>query len=315
VTTNAPSSPCSSFRRKPESSSFLLQSYPRKRDHRRWGGSTSLLLTAQVQGFHSPCGRAGNFLCLCKESNQRNTPPVARSPGILPSECANAFRGSLSAHPCARSELARILRAPLRAFPPRVRRATGGPVWAASCRRSKSNSSGSHFLLLRQYSGGANDCIDAVQGCTDSWMNGAVRGAEHRRGRRKKPEGARAGCARVGCQHMDVLSADPVVPEKHRAVRFARCESDRRVRCLAFLVTFWAMPKSNRLAEGETKLCTSRAKNGAWINMDSRLRGNDVKRRRRWIPAFAGMTSNRETVNRRTSKEMASTRASARGAP
>ena len=55
--------------------------------------------------------------------------------------------------------------------------------------------------------------------------------------------------------------------------------TDRRVRCLAFLVTFWAlrrrsganseagrvaaegrmpgvMPKSNRLAAGETKLCT-----------------------------------------------------------
>jgi len=28
----------------------------------------------EVQCFHSPCGRAGNFLCLCKESNQRNTP-------------------------------------------------------------------------------------------------------------------------------------------------------------------------------------------------------------------------------------------------
>ena len=88
---------------------------------------------------------------------------------------------------------------------------------------------------------------------------GAVRGAEHRRGRRKLPVGARAGCARVGCQHMDVLSDDPAVPEKRRAVRFARRESDRRVRCLAFLVTFWAMPKSNRLArKGETKLCTSR---------------------------------------------------------
>src|SRR5258706_13232943 len=74
----------------------------------------------------------------------------------------------------------------------------------------------------------------------------------------------------------------------------APCESDHRVRCLAFLVTFWAlrrrsgansgaggsaaegrmpgvMPKSNRLAEGETKLCTS----GTKIKMDYRLRGND----------------------------------------
>jgi len=52
---------------------------------------------------------------------------VARSPGILPSEFASGLRGSLSAHPCARSALARILRAPLRAFPPPARRATGAP--------------------------------------------------------------------------------------------------------------------------------------------------------------------------------------------
>ena len=127
MTTNAPSSPCSSFRRKPESSSFLLPSYPRKRDHRRWGWSTILLLPAQVQGFHSPCGRAGNFLCLCKESHQRNTPPVARLPGILPSRYAIGLRGSLNAHPCAYSELARIVRAILRTLPSPPRRATGAP--------------------------------------------------------------------------------------------------------------------------------------------------------------------------------------------
>ena len=45
---------------------------------------------------------------------------------------------------------------------------------------------------------------------------GSVRGAEHRRVRRKKPVGARAGSARVGCEHRDVLSDDPAVPEKHR---------------------------------------------------------------------------------------------------
>src|SRR6185369_13114793 len=95
-------------------------------------------------------------------------------------------------------------------------------------------------------------------------------------GTAEKPAGARAGCARVGCQHMDVLSDDPAVPEKRRAVRFARCESDHRVRCLAFLVTFWAMPKSDRLAVGETKLCTS----GAKIKMDSRLRAGMAAKRK-----------------------------------
>jgi hypothetical protein len=107
----------------------------------------------KVQGFHSPCGRACHFLCLCKESDQRNTPPVARSPGILPSECASRFRGSLSAHPCAHSTRARFLRAPLLAFPPPARRATGGRVRAASCRRSNR----SRLLLPRQGSTHANN--------------------------------------------------------------------------------------------------------------------------------------------------------------
>jgi len=250
----------SSFRRTPESSSFLLTSFPRKRE-------SMLTLFFEVQGFHSPCGRAGHFLysghpalrrfaasfavraapaaqCLCKESNQRNTPPVARSPGILPSECASRFRGALSAHPCAHSARARFLRAPLRAFPPPARRATGGPVWAASCRRSNR----SRLLLPRQVSMRAHDRIKAVQGCTDSWIAGAVRGAEHRRRGGKMPAGSRRWIAAIAKQYMDVLSEQPRLAEKRRAVRFARCESDRRVRCLAFLVTFWAMPKSNRLA-------------------------------------------------------------------
>jgi len=41
---------------------------------------------------------------------------VVRSPGILPCDCASRLRGSLSAHPCAHNELARIVRATLRAF-------------------------------------------------------------------------------------------------------------------------------------------------------------------------------------------------------
>jgi len=114
---------CSSFRRRPESSSFFV-------------------FSAEVQCFHSPCGRAGNFsLLVQRKVTKRNTPQVARLPGILPSRFASGLRGSLNAHPCACSELARILRATLRAFPPPARRATGGPVWAASCRRSKGSSS------------------------------------------------------------------------------------------------------------------------------------------------------------------------------
>jgi hypothetical protein len=98
--------------------------------------------------------------------------------------------------------------------------------------------------------------LRAVQGCTDSRMKGTVRGAEHRSQCRKMPEGARRWIAALAKQYMDVLSEQPGAGEKRRGFRFAGCESEHRVRGLAFLVTFWAMPKSNRLAVGETKLCT-----------------------------------------------------------
>ena len=212
-------------------------------------------LGLEAQSFHSPAGERVTFFACAKKGNQRNTPPVARSPGILPSDFASGLRGSLNAHPCAYSELARILRATLRAFPPPARRATGGPVLGGILPQKRgarpSCSCAKFYRSERPHrrSAGMHGFVDKT---------GSVRGAEHRRVRRKKPVGARAGSARVGCEHRDVLSDDPAVPEKRRAVRFARCESDRRVRCLAFLVTFWAMPKSNRLAAGETKLCTSR---------------------------------------------------------
>ena len=63
-----------------------------------------------------PAAERVTFFACAKKGNQRNTPPVSRLPGILPSRCASGLRGSLSAHPCARNELARILRATLRAF-------------------------------------------------------------------------------------------------------------------------------------------------------------------------------------------------------
>src|SRR6185436_7279886 len=84
----------------------------------------------EVQSFHSPCGRAGNFsLLVQRKVTKRNTPQVARLPGSLPSRFAGRLRGSLNARPRARSELARILSATLRAFPPPTRCATGAAFW------------------------------------------------------------------------------------------------------------------------------------------------------------------------------------------
>jgi len=49
----------SSFRRKPESSSLFLTSFPRKRESML---TLSSRLSLEVQSFVSPCGRAGYFL-------------------------------------------------------------------------------------------------------------------------------------------------------------------------------------------------------------------------------------------------------------
>jgi len=55
-----------------------------------------------------------------------------------------------------------------------------------------------------------------VQGRTDSGVNGAVRGAEHRSPRRKMPAGARRWIAVLAKQYMDVLSEQPGAGEKRR---------------------------------------------------------------------------------------------------
>jgi len=53
---------------------------------------------------------------LPRESNQREGTLGAAVAGLLPGDCARGLRDSLTAHPCADSELARILRATLWAF-------------------------------------------------------------------------------------------------------------------------------------------------------------------------------------------------------
>jgi hypothetical protein len=179
---------CSSFRgrrrRNPESSSFALAVIPAHAGIQRLFSVAVIPAQAGIhfglfcslfdtQSFHSPFGRAGNFsLLVQRKVTKRKHTPVARSPRILPSECANALRGSLSAlcvlrfplrtqspafaihgygarrremrfnasrvlppRPCARNELARIVRDPSDSSSARSPRHRG-PVRAASCRRS-----------------------------------------------------------------------------------------------------------------------------------------------------------------------------------
>jgi hypothetical protein len=91
-----------------------------------------------------------------KKGNQRNTPPVMRSSGILPCESANAANGRAS---CAAS-CGLFLRA---------RRITGGPIWAASCRRSQGKGQSKSRSQSRSRSFPRRH-LEVVRGCTDSWI-------------------------------------------------------------------------------------------------------------------------------------------------
>ena len=255
----------------------------------------AVCLSFKCRAFTRPSGERVTFPLLVqrKVTERKHTPSSALSghPALRVREGAAGFveRTSL----CAQRTGAHRARPPSdfsSAPSPRHR----GPISAASCRRS--NSSGSRLLLLRQFWSDANDRVGAVEGSTDSCTTGAVCGAEHRRRGGKLPAGSRRWIAAIAKQYKDVLSEQPRLAEKRRAVRFARCVSDRRVRCLAFLVTLWAlrrrsganrgagrgaaqgrmpgvMPKSNRLAAGETKLCTSKDK--AKTVLDSGVRRKD----------------------------------------
>ncbi len=70
------------------------------------------------------------FLSGQEEVTKKKATPVGRSPDILPYDFASVLRGSLNVHPCTCSELARIVRATLRAFL-RPLAASQGPHLAA----------------------------------------------------------------------------------------------------------------------------------------------------------------------------------------
>src|SRR5690349_3280795 len=95
---------------------------------------------------------------------------------------------------------------------------------------------------------------------------GAVRGAEHRRRRGKMPAGSRRWIAAIAKQCMDALSERPRDDEKRRAFRFARRESEHRVRRLAFWILLGnakSIPLGRR-PSGSFASSTTR-----WITRDS----------------------------------------------
>ena len=229
-----------------------------------------------------PAGERVTFLCLCKEkSPKESTPQVARSPGILPSDFASGLRGSLSAHPCARSALARILRAPLRAF-------SAAPCDARHRERRRFFHESVHpCTALRNRSPlekpsekkrSASSCF-----CFCGRMP-PKRGPLWRgEGAQEKPEGWRAGCAPVRCAHMDVRSTDPGAASRSRR---AGCPKTASPGVCFFGYFLCTSKESDPLAAGEWKLCTSKARS-TWIPACAGMTSVEKS----WIPAYAGMTS------------------------
>jgi hypothetical protein len=243
----------------------------------------------EVQSFHSPFGRAGYFLCLCKESNQRNTPPVSRLPGILPSRYASVLRRFADrTSMCAQRTGAHPARHPCGLFPPHARRATGGPVWAASCRRSNGNSS-------RPICVEANDPFDAVQGCTDSWTNAPFAVPSIAGSGEKGPKGrahdARASAAVHGCT---VSRPRRCREAQGSSIRTMRIEPPRWALDLFgyFLGQCQKVTRSPQ-ASGSSALRTDKGAR-SWIPASAGM----TSKRSGWIPACAGMTSGQSVARR-----------------
>ena len=111
-----------------------------------------------------PAGERVTFFACAKKVTKETHPRCRGLRPSMASDFASGGRVPLTGHPWPAAESARSLAPTLRAFSSAARRATGGPVRAASCRRSRSYSQPSFGV-------DANDLCEAVQGCTDSWIN------------------------------------------------------------------------------------------------------------------------------------------------
>jgi len=101
----------------------------------------------------------------------------------------------------------------------------------------------------------------------------AVRGAEHRRRRRRGPEGARARCARVGCSTRTYCQPTPPAPRSTGNFAAHDARQNTAVGARPFWLLFGAMPKSNSLARRASESSAPRGTKTK-IKMDSGLRRN-----------------------------------------
>ena len=108
-----------------------------------------------------PCGPVP-FLCLPKEKEPKEKAPRQhRPPGILPCGCAKALRRFAECTSVYTSERARILRAPLRAFPTHLRRALRGPVWRHPAAEATAPAYRSYARFAKEQTIATTQCRDA----------------------------------------------------------------------------------------------------------------------------------------------------------
>ena len=170
------------------------------RDARRWALSSRAELPLA-------CGERVTFFACAKKGNQRNTPPTARLPGILPSRSARVLRGSPDVRLCTFSERAHIVCALLRTFPAHPRRASGGPgLGGILPQKPEQERKPRPSTSTRRGSAGMHGFVDP----------GAVRGAEHRSFCGISPKGRGDGSPRSRSGTGTVPSERPRKSEKRR---------------------------------------------------------------------------------------------------
>jgi hypothetical protein len=178
-------------------------------------------MPSSLLGFARHPWRASHFLCLHKESNQRNAPSVSRRRRSR--RFAAVGWGLAAGHPALSPNARHPWRAP-RAVHAAVS-SRPSPLHRGA-QRAKSRTSLRSFLkLLRQ-----------------GLPRFAFPGSPPGRGEQveEKPEGSRAGCARVCRQHRDVLSANPGACSRSRR---AGMPVDRVLEGALSLVTFFGQAK------------------------------------------------------------------------
>ena len=240
---------CSSFRREPESIlPFFPLVIPAKAGIQFLRSSSCLSSSARAS---TQLRCAGNFLCLCKEVTKETHPRWRGLRASLPSDFASVLRRFADGTSlCPQRTGAHPARHPAGFFLRTLAAPQGAPLGRHPAAEARARAAARTCLASRP--------TFSLTQCRDARIRGSTRRSRCRASqalRRKARRGAamdRRACAAV---HGRTVCATPQCREAQGILpRTRRGKTPRWA--LAFLVTFWAMPKSNPLAAGERKLCS-----------------------------------------------------------